>query len=120
MAVPWGWRKNQLKSHARQHTDKVHHRQVHWRSRLTPYLVGKLTNRDLMDFSLPAHLAACQWRLRQAGDDLDILPHALDIYPTAPALALQTGADKRPIRLGEPARDVFMVRVAAQEHGEMG
>src|SRR6267143_4111111 len=73
-----------------------------------------------MGFSLPAHLSACQWRLRQASDNLDILPHALDIHPTAPALTLQTGADKGAICFGKPARDICMVRVAAEDHGEMG
>src|SRR5262247_4037279 len=61
----------------------------------------------------------CQPASRQAGDDLDILPHALDIHPTAPALSLQTGADKSTIRLGQPACGIFMVRVAAEDHGEM-
>src|SRR5262245_49315576 len=56
----------------------------------------------------------------QAGDDLDILPHALDIYPTAPALSLQAGADKGTIRLGQPACGIFMVRVATQDDGKMG
>ena len=62
----------------------------------------------------------CQPASPQAGDDLDIRTHALDIHPTAPALSLQTGADKGAICLGEPARDIFMVRMAAQDHGKMG
>src|SRR5262245_32502093 len=62
----------------------------------------------------------CQPASWQTGDDLDILPHALDIHPTAPALSLQAGADKGAIRLGEPACGIFMVRVAAEDDGEMG
>ena len=62
----------------------------------------------------------CQPASLQAGDDLDIRTHALDIHSTAPALSLQAGTDKSTIRLGKPACDVFMVRVATEDHGEMG
>src|SRR4030095_11751709 len=81
--------------------------------------VVEFTNLIFTGFSLAAHLAPHQQRLRQAGDDLDIRTHAFDIHPTAPALSLQTGADKGTIRLGEPACGIFMVRVAAEDYGEM-